>query len=277
MKQLFVSAILILFALSASAVQLPASDPVAGGIVHLPLDLDSDTPPQVTYGKHRVMVVSSDNSDYQQQGRWLALIGIPLSTKTGPQTVKINGQPLSFEIEAKQYKEQHLTIKNKRKVNPNPLDMKRINREKKEILAALASWTETAQPVTQLLKPTQGPYSSPFGLRRFFNEQPRNPHSGLDIAAAKGTSIIAPATGKVVATGDYFFNGRTVILDHGHGLTTMYCHMNRIDVELGQSISVGQQLGTVGATGRVTGPHLHWGVSLNNARINPILMMTPTK
>ncbi len=230
-----------------------------------------------TFGKHRVMVISTAGTQYQQQSPWLALVGIPLKTKTGSHHIKVEGKSLGFTVKAKHYKEQYLTIKNKRKVNPNPLDMERITREKKEILTALASWTETNQPVTQLLKPTEGPYSSPFGLRRFFNKQPRNPHSGLDIAAPTGTPIIAPAAGTVVATGDYFFNGRTVIVDHGHGLTTMYCHMNKIDVELGQQLTQGQQLGTVGATGRVTGPHLHWGVSMNNARVDPMLLMTPSK
>ncbi|OMH33960.1 M23 family metallopeptidase [Motiliproteus sp. MSK22-1] len=277
MKYLLAALPLLLASFNLTALELPLNSPVPGGIIHLPLQ--GKESPKVIYRKHRVMVVPATATRYADQADWVALVGIPLSAKAGTETVNINGNNLSFKIESKQYKEQRLVIKNKRKVNPTPLDMTRINKEKKEILTALASWSEpkTHAPVTTLLKPAQGPHSSPFGLRRFFNDQPRKPHSGLDIAAPKNSPIIAPAPAKVVATGDYFFNGRTVILDHGNGLTSLYCHMNRIDVKLGETLKTGDQLGTIGATGRVTGPHLHWGVSLNNARIDPTLLMVESK
>lgn len=273
MKHLIAVLSLFIVSLSLSAQPLPTEGAFPGGVVHLPLNTPKENPPKVIYKGHSVMVVNSESTPYAKAGNWVALIGIPLSAKPGTQTVTINGQPLAFTIDDKAYKEQRLVIKNKRKVNPTSLDMDRISREKTEILTALASWSIDRDPITQLAKPAQGPYSSPFGLRRFFNDQPRKPHSGLDIAAPKGDPIVAPAAGTVVATGDYFFNGNTVILDHGHGLTTMYCHMDRIDVTLGDKVNSGDQLGTIGNTGRVTGPHLHWGVSLNNARIDPLLLM----
>jgi murein DD-endopeptidase MepM/ murein hydrolase activator NlpD len=151
--------------------------------------------------------------------------------------------------------------------------MVRINRESAEMGAAFSSWDETQAPVMQMRAPVDGVRSSSFGLKRFFNDQPRAPHSGMDIAAAEGTPIYSPAPGIVRATGNYFFNGNTIILDHGHGLITLYCHMNTIDVAVGDKIETGEQIGKVGQTGRVTGPHLHWSINLNNVRVDPALFI----
>ena len=124
--------------------------------------------------------------------------------------------------------------------------------------------------------PVHGRYSSPFGLRRFFNEQARKPHSGLDIAATQGTPIKAAASGTVINTGDYFFNGNTVFIDHGQGLITMYCHMHRIDVKESEYVTVADVIGTVGQSGRVTGAHLHWSVLLNQTMVDPTLLLSPS-
>jgi murein DD-endopeptidase MepM/ murein hydrolase activator NlpD len=247
-----------------AAAPMPHSAAVPGGVAVVDLGQAQGKAPVVRYNKHRVMVVKND-------GHWQAVVGIPLSAKVGLHQLQIAGldQLRSFRVQPKQYAEQHITIKDKRKVNPNKDDMKRIRAERGRINSALGYWSEQAVTATRFTLPVRGRLSSPFGLRRFFNEQPRKPHSGIDIAAPAGTPIRAPASGRIIERGNFFFNGNTVFIDHGQGLVTMYCHMSRIDVKPGQQVKAGQIIGAIGQTGRVTGPHLHWGVSLNDARVDP--------
>ena len=116
--------------------------------------------------------------------------------------------------------------------------------------------------------------SGPFGLRRFFNGESRSPHAGLDVAVPVGTPIKAVARGSVLAVDDYFFNGKTIFLDHGNGLITMYCHLDQIGAKVGDEVAKGQDIGTSGQTGRATGPHLHWSVVLNGNMVDPELFLT---
>ena len=241
--------------------------PVPGGVAVVPLGNELQAP-TVRYQDKPVLVVREDGQ------RWIAIVGIPLKTPQGTQQLTVNdGRTLSFTVTPKHYREQHIKLKNSRQVNPLAEDMVRINRELAEQTRAYQTFSPT-QPSNLLFdKPVKGPLSSPFGLRRFFNGEERNPHSGLDFAVGAGTPIKAPAAGKVILIGNYFFNGNTVFVDHGQGLISMFCHMSKIDVKLGQSLPRGGIVGRVGATGRATGPHMHWNVSLNDARVDPAIFI----
>ena len=241
--------------------------PVPGGVAVVPLGSGAKAP-AVRYQDKPVLVVQEDGKT------WIAIVGIPLKSAPGThQVTTSDGRTLSFTVGTKHYREQHIKLKNSRQVNPLAEDMTRINRELAEQTRAYQTFSP-AQPSNLLFdKPVQGPLSSLFGLRRFFNGEERNPHSGLDFAVGAGTSIKAPAAGKVILIGNYFFNGNTVFVDHSQGLISMFCHMSKVDVKLGQSLPRGGIVGRVGATGRATGPHMHWNVSLNDARVDPAIFI----
>ena len=247
---------------------LPPSSPVPGGIAVLPTGMEAASG---RYRDNRIMLASHGGEQY-------AVIGIPLSARPGTERFSLTAADgasvtRSFQVQDKEYLEQHLTITNQRLVDPNADDLVRIRRESAEINRASSTWNTELQPVFTMSAPVEGRRSSSFGLRRFYNGQARNPHSGMDIAAPEGTPILAPAAGVVAAVGDYFFGGRTVILDHGHGLVSLYLHASVIDVEPGDRVRRGQRLALVGKTGRTTGPHLHWTMVLNNTRVDPALFL----
>lgn len=265
---LLVISVYVVVLSTVNAQELPAESVVPGGIAII--TIHTKEKPEAYFQDRRVMVVGSNDN-------WKAIVGIPLTEKAGTQSLIVKSNNLEtnyqFEIHDKEYETQYLTIKNKRKVNPNKQDMSRIVAEKEIISKVKRHWRENEDVALQFIKPTEGPYSSPFGLKRFFNKQPRKPHSGLDIAAPKGTPIVAPADGVVINTGDYFFNGNTVFIDHGQGLITMYCHMDQISIKAGAQVKTGDIIGKVGLTGRVTGAHLHWSVILNNTTVDPLLFL----
>lgn len=207
---------------------------------------------------------------------WTALVGIPLSAEPGTASVRVrsggNESELPYTIQPKRYTEQHLKV-SPRTVDLAPDDLARHERERAHQQRIIATVSAPPAGELRMREPTSGRRSSSFGLRRFFNGQPRNPHSGMDIAAPTGTPVVSPLPATVIDTGDYFFNGQTVWLDHGGGLLSMMCHLSRIDVGNGDRLATGERLGAVGATGRVTGPHLHWTVSLNRASVDPALFL----
>ncbi len=244
--------------------------PVPGGVAVVDLG-NAAQAPTATYDGKPVLVVK------EQGVRWLAIVGVPLTVKPGAQKLVAKeasgNRTLNFVVGNKKYPEQRITLKNQRQVNPNPDDLKRIDGELAEQLKAYRSFSPGTPSNLALDKPVAGPLSSKFGVRRFFNGEERNPHSGLDFAVPAGTPIKAPAAGKVILTGNYFFNGNTVFVDHGQGFISMFCHMSKIDVKVGDAVPRGGVVGRVGSTGRATGPHMHWNVSLNDARVDPAIFI----
>jgi murein DD-endopeptidase MepM/ murein hydrolase activator NlpD len=227
--------------------------------------------PKASYQGKPVMVVK------EQGNRWLAIIGVPLTVKPGTQQLVAKdgsgSRNLSFVVGNKNYPEQRITLKNQRQVNPNPDDLKRIEGELAVQVQAYRSFSPGTPSNLILDKPVDGPLSSKFGVRRFFNGEERNPHAGLDFAVPAGTPIKSPAAGKVILIGNYFFNGNTVFVDHGQGFISMFCHMSKIDVKVGDAVPRGGIVGRVGSTGRATGPHMHWNISLNDARVDPAIFI----
>lgn len=248
----------------------PRSAAINGGVVILPLPAGSAG--QALYYQGNPVWTGR----LKAGGDRVAVIGVGLDSD-GEQALHSTPdndpatQVASFTVSRQPYPEQRLTLTQTQYVNPDPVQLERFAREAAEQKAAYrvhspagadARWPTFRWPLT-------GRLSSPFGLRRFFNDEPRAPHLGLDIAGATGTPAVAPADGRVALTGDYFFNGRTVIIDHGQGLYSMLCHFSKVLVKTGDAVKAGQPVGLVGATGRATGPHLHWTVSLNDMRVDP--------
>ncbi len=252
----------------------PIASQVPGGIARLALG-DAAMRPVVHLNEVPVLVIGDASG-------WTAVVGIGLAATPGLQRIAVsieNGitRTVEFNVAPKKYLEQHL------KVAPGTVDLSpeneaRYERERAHQATVIATFSQPSAQADALRMqvPVAGRRSSSFGLRRVFNGKPRNPHSGMDIAAPTGTAIRAPLAGRVIDTGDYFFNGNTVWLDHGGGLLSLYCHLSDIAVNAGDQLKAGDRLGDVGATGRVTGPHLHWGVMLNRVMVDPALFVDAT-
>jgi len=255
--------VLTLAALISLSGSLLANTAVPGGIYVWAIPQGATT---VTYADQPVMKVAEH-----------ALIGLPITLAPGPQSLvyQQNGRTLRhhFEVFDKTYSEQHITLENKAMVNPPAETLARIRNESTRQRRLYESFSPPVDLREGFEQPLTGVITSLFGHRRFFNGQARNPHSGLDIAADSGTTIHAAGNGSITLSDDLYFNGKTLFIDHGQGLVTMYCHMSELLVKSGETVNKGQAVGLVGATGRATGPHLHWSVSLNGTRVDPALFM----
>lgn len=252
-----------------SALALPENHAVNGGLTIIPIDIKNQ--PEAYYHGNKIPVIPSTKPN-----QWLLIVAIPLNNNDPIQYIDIKKPvktTIPFQISDKFYTTQYLTIKDLSKVDPQPEDKVRIEKETKKLARIFAQYSKINPFQQQFAAPLRGPVSSLFGLKRVYNKQPRDPHSGLDIAAAQGEPIHAVNQGTVVETGDYFFTGNTVIIDHGMGVFSLYAHLSKILVQTGEQVKQGQELGLVGMTGRVTGPHLHWTMIVNQTLVEPLLFV----
>lgn len=262
-------------AINAHAAALPREARVPGGVAIVRVADATAPEPSVTREGVRVWVVKHRIG--KQAAGWYAVVGIPLGTKLGSHTLAVTREGVSssvaYKVTGKKYPVQKLTFDNQRMVDPIAEDLVRINRESKHLGEVKRAWRESADTRADFQLPAKGRLSSRFGLQRVLNGKPRSPHAGLDVAVPAGTPIMSAADGVVLDTGDYYYNGQTVWVDHGNGLITLYCHLSEIKVMSGEPIKKGQLLGLSGMTGRSTGPHLHWGVLLNTVMVEPELFL----
>jgi murein DD-endopeptidase MepM/ murein hydrolase activator NlpD len=214
--------------------------------------------------------------------RWLATVGVDLDSKPGDHAVDVtfayeDGRTRVMRepvlVRAEEYPTTELQVE-ERYVELSPEDQARADREAAETSAIYDTFTPERYWSEAFDVPVRGAKDGRnFGHRRVFNGQPRAPHSGADLRATTGTPIYAANRGRVVLAKELFFSGNAVYIDHGHGLYTTYLHLSKIDVAVGQIVERGEQLGLAGATGRVTGAHLHWGVRLVDARVDPFSLI----
>jgi murein DD-endopeptidase MepM/ murein hydrolase activator NlpD len=266
------SLVLLLLFTPLFGTDLPVNAPYPGGVIVK--EVKSKEVPKAFYGKKELMVLPSDKKE-----SYFVIVGVSLDQKVGKAysvTLQEGGKSrkLLLELKEKAYQKQYLVIKDERKVSPQKMDMKRINDESRRSREALALFSPRKFISLSMTRPVAVDISDDFGKRRYFNKKPRRPHSGVDMPAPVGTDIVAPLGGKIVEMGEFFFNGNVIFIDHGLGLVSMYCHMNNFSVKKEQYVKKGEKIGEVGVTGRVTGPHLHWGVSLNGSMVDPRLFFT---
>jgi murein DD-endopeptidase MepM/ murein hydrolase activator NlpD len=251
---------------AACAVLLAAALAAPGGVAKVPLGGGAQAP-QTTLDGNRVMVMRDVKG-------WCALVGIPLSVKPGTRlTLDVRyaderHAQREIAVTRKKYPLQRLEVPPEQ-AELGPEQLAQYERERQHLQAVLHTFSDPAPASLALRAPVDGRRSGSFGLRRVINGEARSPHSGMDIAADAGTPVAATAAGRVIDVGDYLFLGRTVIVDHGQGLLSLYAHLSEVSAVPAQPVTAGAIIGRVGSTGRATGPHLHFSVYLNAAAVDP--------
>ena len=271
-----IAVFLLALALPFPALALPEESRVPGGIALVRLGAVSlnSAKPRVWLGEQPVWVSAKN-------GQWVAVVGLALDLPPGAHNLRTDDgevqRQVEFDVRPKNYPSQHIRLKDSSKVTLSPADEARAVAEIAEIQKLKRHWRDEEADDLQFIQPAAGRLASRFGLRRFFNGEARATHSGLDVAIGRGTPVKATARGTVLAVDDYFFNGKTVFVDHGNGLISMVCHLDRIDVQAGDPVSQGQRVGLSGMTGRASGPHLHWSMVLNGVMVDPALFIGHNK
>ncbi|AEH45398.1 Peptidase M23 [Thermodesulfatator indicus DSM 15286] len=223
----------------------------------------------------KVEFLGKNYRPFAYRQRFYALLAVPLNTKPGSYPLKIYAEKIySYQVKIypKKYPEEHLEVPPKM-IHYPPEVIDRIKREVKAIKQALRGFTPEPLLEGPFVWPVAGRLSSPFGFRRVYNGVPRSHHSGIDIAVPKGTPVKAANSGRVVLTGDFYLPGKIVIIDHGLGIYTVYCHLDKILVKTGQAVDKGEKIALSGASGRVTGPHLHFGCYIEGVKVDPKMLL----
>ncbi|ABK43569.1 peptidase M23B [Magnetococcus marinus MC-1] len=212
----------------------------------------------------------------------MALVALDMAQQPGTLPLEVTITPpygpqqrlqQTIQVGPRSYKTERIDGLPQKKVDLDPKDLARASQETNAIKATYTRRGAIPGYLGGFSMPTKGRFSGVFGSRRILNGQPRRPHNGVDIAAPTGTPLRAIAPAEVVLTGhNYFFTGNTVVLHHGDGMTSLYAHMDSIQVKEGDMVARGQQIGTIGMTGRVTGPHVHWGTMVRGQRVDPLLL-----
>lgn len=263
------------YVIAASAADgLPRESRVPGGVALVAVARADEPRPLVTRDGANVWTVKRGPS-------WIAVVGLPLSTVPGEHSVSVsrNGasQSLPFTVQNKRYPVQHVTLKDNAMVEPPPEIIARIESESAHLKTVRSNWRDNASTNAIFSLPAKGRLSGRFGGSRVLNGKPRAPHAGLDVAVMTGTPVLAPGDGVVLDIGDYYFCGKTMFIDHGNGLISMFCHLSEHVAKVGESVRKGQPVARSGATGRASGPHLHWSVFLNGVSVEPELFVTVKK
>ncbi len=269
LRRRFVGLALVLCIAPIAQAALPRELRVPGGVALVKVGDAASPAPTASRDGAKLWVA-------RRGGDWVAVVGIALSTTPGEQQISVETggatSTQSFRVKAKSYPVQKLKL-DRAMVDPPPEVMTRIERESSHLKLVRNTWRADAETSAAFIIPANGPLSSRFGVARVLNGQPRSPHAGLDVAVATGSTVIAPGDGIVVDTGDYYFCGKGLFVDHGSGLITMYCHLSEFIAKNGDRVKQGEPIARSGGTGRATGPHLHWSVFLNGVSVEPELFL----
>ncbi len=253
---------------------LPRESRVPGGVALVAVGRADEPKPVVTRDRTNVWTI-------KRGAFWIAVVGLPLSTASGEQSVSVTrdgvAHSVAFTVKDKRYPVQHVTLKDNAMVEPPPEVLASIESESAHLKAVRSNWRESAATNAAFILPAKGRLSGRFGGSRVLNGKLRAPHTGLDVAIGTGTRVLAPSDGVVLDLGDYYFCGKTMFIDHGNGLLSLFCHLSEHTVKVGDSVRKGQAVARSGATGRASGPHLHWSVYLNGVSVEPELFIREAK